>query len=1220
MSGIWPFFNSSFSNASINKILAEIDVDQQKRDKRRRDLQAAQWKSKQQRQEQQEKLKQKPLKKLQKREKKHGSDPKPATVGQSAPSVSVTGLSQLSQASAQSTTSKEVAVSPPSRQFNVTASQLLHSIKENDTSIAQTLGKDTKTHEKRIDSDEKTFKNEKVESSEPASSVEEDEEEEEPEEEGTEDNAPINIALFNKLLDQPNLMDEINLAKNQRLINYISSTDVIGVMIDFILYSLELSKLGREPKDSELSHGIFTEYDTADSNEPRSGSSGTVGVDDQPVTGGAAGFSDDSEAAEQLTPLEKALQRASVCSEIMILPNTNILENLIGSRELMVRLWRGFFDRDSSYFFKGVKLIEKEDTKPEGVEAKPAEKVEASDSSSDSSSSVESLESSSSPSSLTSSGLTDLNGRPLIDEEQYERSRFKENHGLLLLNNFLKLVDDMATMNMNELMNFIRFEQDHCSLTDQFLRLIPYSPTSCDLLVRLISTDKPYNPNGLIDLFLDQSLILRLFRMAKRYYLDHQVQDNLCNLLNGIVGISSNVGFWDDPSLANGGGGQQLNEFGEPVDADQANMAQANNPNVGPNDLTRQLVSKPCMDEMLDILVNYGHYGLVTVVSVIIEVIRKNNSDYDEFDWIGCCEQQEKGGEEKDQKKDEGKEEDTKEDADKTIDADNTTDADSTMPSSRDPIYLGIMLKVLSLHLKDIVKNYLTDSYLETRKVRKTTTANGDVIEPLGYERFKVMELIAELLHCSNMVLMNKSLKLDRLVYERDLMRDLQHTENLVKDALNDRIGDDEEDKDKEQINGIEAGVKKLSLQGTAEPPYVTLPSDLSIGNFFKLQLLETNAVPLIALKMHRFPWNNFMHNVVFDLVQQIFNGRLANWDEDQASNQEETPYDDNLSLNKVLIWSLFGDFSDFEDDSKCQHCVYTSDPGKPGFFNLPAYILFCYQLSAKREEATNFKLGYMGHLTLIAEEVHKFQNYVENFGMARDDQTFTLLKEESDSSSVFYLKSSFFVFNTLYERIFESGRFDDWNAFVNTTLKELNSMYNKVLGNPNDLGPGEVGSADASDSGDAGSSSGDSDSAISTGAGPSPGSVVSEDGIPISPPPVNENAIILDNGDSDEFRSGVKVIEGEEMGEEEEEGEEQDEARQAGKRSVDDESPVQASEASNAQASNAADYSADYADYADYNEQLDEDGLSGGNLRPMRGHHGEPYNECNDSSDVAKQ
>ncbi|GME96440.1 unnamed protein product [Ambrosiozyma monospora] len=341
-----------------------------------------------------------------------------------------------------------------------------------------------------------------------------------------------------------------------------------------------------------------------------------------------------------------------------------------------------------------------------------------------------------------------------IDEEERENLineiKFKENHHLVLFNNFLKLIDNIATVNMNGLMNFIRFEQKNQPITAQFLKFIPYSQTICDLLIRLISTDKPYSSNGLIEILMDQNLVLQLFHLVKTYYLDHQVQDNLCNLLNGIVGISSNVGFWDDPPNA----GQQLNEMGEPLDAEQ--LARQTNPNIGPNDLTRQLVSTSCVFEMLDILINFGNYALVTVVSVIIEVIRKNNSDYDEFDWIGSVQGVEQGIE--------------------------------FMPNVRDPIYLGLMLKIFSLHLDKIVGKYLTKEFYFKNPSPRLNSSIGETIEPLGYERFKIMELIAELLHCSNMILMNKSSTLDYLIFKRDEWRDVKKTESLVHDAINDAI------------------------------------------------------------------------------------------------------------------------------------------------------------------------------------------------------------------------------------------------------------------------------------------------------------------------------------------------------------------------------------------------------------------------------------------------
>lgn len=1015
MSGIWPFFNSSFSNASINKILVEIDNDQQQREALRRQQ----------------------LKK--------------EAATKSKPQPSSPELANKSDASTASLP-HEVAYTPASQQFNVTASQLLHSIKENDTLARKDPQQDTSNKSDTLKSataDESTatwatfpgtelpepaitIAKPALGSGSPGSNVVATPLSPSTTTEESAQHPNVNMVLFNRLLDQPNLRDEINLAKNQRLINYISQVDVVDVLIDYILISLTLSR-STELTPDQLHNDIFI-----DSEDSEDSSVVAVSTSGAAAAVAAANGMTSTEDQEPLTPMDKALQRASVCSEIMILPNTSILTNLMSSQPLMTKLWRGFFDRDVKDFFHHARLITPDTLAEE--EAEDSEKSEQP---------------------VTDTSDTPEASDPIPSEEEYERSRYKDSHALLLLNNFLKLVDDMAMMNMNELMNFLRFEQEHCTLTTQFIRFIPYSLTTCDLLVRLVSTDKPYNSNGLIDMLIDQNLVVKLFKMAKMFYLDHQVQDNICNLLNGVVGISSNVGFWDDPSMASA---QQLNEFGEPATDEQGNVMRNSNPNVGPNDLTRQLVSHQCVLEMLDIIVNYGNYGLVTVVSVIIEVIRKNNSDYDEFDWIGAASEIE--------------------------DESNVTEP-KHLPSARDPIYLGVMLKLFSLHLSDIVDSYLTDKYFTIRKVELLATANGDSIEPLGYERFKVMELLAELLHCSNMILMNKSIKFDYLIYKHDLLRDVRQTENLVKDALNDDI---KQQPDEDLVKDID----KLSITSSqAHEEYVDIESDLSIGNFFKMQLLETHSIPLIALKMHKFPWNNFMHNVVFDLAQQIFNGRLANWDEDQASNQEETKYDDNLSLNKTLIWSLFGDFSNFNEEySYNDHA---------GFFNLPAYILYCFHLSEQKEADTNFKLGYMGHLTLIAEEVHKFQNYVENFGMARDDQTFSLLKEESDSSLPFYLKSSFFVFNTLYERLFESGKFDKWNEFVNTELKELNSMYNKVLGNPNDIGPGE----DPEDN----------------------DVMISEDGIPISQPPVNKDAIILDNGDSEEFRQGVEVLEGEEVG-----------------------------------------------------------------------------------------
>ena len=80
-----------------------------------------------------------------------------------------------------------------------------------------------------------------------------------------------------------------------------------------------------------------------------------------------------------------------------------------------------------------------------------------------------------------------------------------------------------------------------------------------------------------------------------------------------------------------------------------------------------------------------------------------------------------------------------------------------------------------------------------------------------------------------------------------------------------------------------------------------------------------------------RFPWNNFLHNVVYDVVQQVFNGQM------------------DRGYNRQLAIDLF-------------------DNG-----GITERIIQGQQESDKSHKETSMRLGYMGHLTLIAEEVLKF-------------------------------------------------------------------------------------------------------------------------------------------------------------------------------------------------------------------------------------------------------
>jgi SIT4-associating protein SAP185/190 len=105
-----------------------------------------------------------------------------------------------------------------------------------------------------------------------------------------------------------------------------------------------------------------------------------------------------------------------------------------------------------------------------------------------------------------------------------------------------------------------------------------------------------------------------------------------------------------------------------------------------------------------------GGNPLTVGVGIVIEVIRKNNSDYDLENQTGPT------------------------------------------PKSSDPIYLGTLLRQFASHVPDFM-NLINSAGAEKKELK---VAFGSRIEPLGFDRFKTCELMAELLHCSNMALLNE--------------------------------------------------------------------------------------------------------------------------------------------------------------------------------------------------------------------------------------------------------------------------------------------------------------------------------------------------------------------------------------------------------------------------------------------------------------------------------
>lgn len=554
------------------------------------------------------------------------------------------------------------------------------------------------------------------------------------------------------------------------------------------------------------------------------------------------------------------------------------------------------------------------------------------------------------------------------------------------------ILDQLMDKNSIELLNFIRRQPD---LVDTFLNKIEI-PMLMDFLLRVIQTDKAVSPTGIVEVLSLQQLIPKLIGILKpdpsqfapnsQAIPNHElffIQTAAADFIKALVTISSNTA-----------------------------LAVVLETNIGPNQLTRELVSPKIIKTMINDIMLYkppdglfetNKHGINNCVGIIIELIRKNNSDYD----LNCGPYspmlQNNSGE------------NAVGEVNSFVMFQWLKDFEQNPPSPRDPIYLGEMLSIFSDHLHD---------FSDLMKIIPIAPAHVDNSKILGFTKFKVAELIAELLHCSNMILLN-SRKIRKVVRIRDNLR-LQRSKRL-KNALNEALDSHVRPEKNNLINDVTSGLDDVSLddinfvdgsstsdirkdefeidlpddsrnlQGdnndssltdildsddseddepkiSLENPFVckerdsTIRSNPCIGDAFKIKLADLGILHDIISKFTEYPWHNFFHNVVFDLIQQIFNGKLN-------------------SYNSFLIVDLF----------------------KPDKCSLTELIMDSYR------ENPEPRPGYMGHLILISEEVVKFTS---------------LYKPDLISSIIVNAISS-----------------QNWDWFVNEILLKTREVYNVVLG-----------------------------------------------------------------------------------------------------------------------------------------------------------------------------
>ncbi|KAK9452652.1 SIT4 phosphatase-associated protein-domain-containing protein [Dipodascopsis uninucleata] len=545
----------------------------------------------------------------------------------------------------------------------------------------------------------------------------------------------------------------------------------------------------------------------------------------------------------------------------------------------------------------------------------------------------------------------------------------------------------------------IEFLKTLPNLVEKFMKHID-TPAIMDLLLKILCTDKPDSEVGIIETLQEQQLIPRLISFLSADTTSN-TQSAAGDFLKALITISANAS----------------NDF----------------TSIGPNELTRELVSPEIMTQLANQMVTGGGMALAAAVGVIIELIRKNNSDYDLEQMMNMT-------------------------------------LESHPPSTRDPIYLGYLLKILAQNIPKF-----QGLLVKKRDVRMATSFG--VIEPLGFERFKICELIAELLHCSNMVLLNDPHG-EEIATERDRVRKQQRllkvdedneisfldNEECVSDlrrsvghlSVTDQISEvsagsssswfgkrkdsgtsstdsgesnlpiiadqplasselsqdntsaamdlntgAEHSRDLSKEEGVDADLpstrelyaasdaacntsaqsQEVATQGDLD--YVEMrdtsefsedPNELVIGDFLKYQLIKYRVVSTIVKLFFKFPWNNFLHNVVFDVIQQIFNGPM------------------DRGYNRYLAIELF-----------------KTD-------RITDQIIDGTNASNEHEASTRMRLGYMGHLTLISEEIVKFLQRYPPETLSQDVVEATIGNER-------------------------------WNYYVNETLMQTRIRDNSILG-----------------------------------------------------------------------------------------------------------------------------------------------------------------------------
>ncbi|KIP08741.1 hypothetical protein PHLGIDRAFT_363378, partial [Phlebiopsis gigantea 11061_1 CR5-6] len=554
------------------------------------------------------------------------------------------------------------------------------------------------------------------------------------------------------------------------------------------------------------------------------------------------------------------------------------------------------------------------------------------------------------------------------------------------------------------------FIQGQTNIVDRLLRHIE-TPAFADLLVRVIQLDEVPSCAGVLEWLSKENLMSRLLDFLAPVH-SRDKHTVVAELIKGIISMaapSPAVGLGEGP-----GAGIASNRFAREL-ASPASVAKLVGYITTDYKPPGDSATTSTMEGEIDTLPNQDSTtsSVVQSICIIIELIRQNNSDYFEPYLFHTLRnrliqvQQHLHMHTQD-----GRE---------TLER-----AMTDMVNRMGVVHLGPVLEMMCDKLDELQK------YLRTpRSQNGAVLTTVGSLAPLTFERYRICELYAELLHCSNMSLLNRPPEYDHLYdSEGRLQGGLSALEELAQviaigagnDGEDDDIDDENEEMEPAHEFPVSAAHTSSSLDsdddmsddepgssdddamdaialdeepraapmmgptGLPETPLERFPSatlssspmqspslnpaaltstfqrhssasdsetsltrprsrdsrrsrrsvnvdstpgPLVLGERLKLRFLEANVASTLLDLFFEFPWNNFIHSVVYDLIHQVLTGRI------------DTGY------NRELTISLFR-------DARLIHRIIEGSKRN--------------DIESSRPKGV--RLGYMGHLTLVSEDV----------------------------------------------------------------------------------------------------------------------------------------------------------------------------------------------------------------------------------------------------------